>query len=99
MAKQKLKLQDKVKIKQAVVKWYLSHEGQSAYFPPNGILDKEQEKSHDKATMVMLLLAMDSDITGEVVDCHYVDIPQLENYRVLILGTEFNIEPKYLVKV
>lgn len=60
-------------------------------------MSKRHKVEHDKATTIMLTLGIKNDITGRVVAEHYVGTTD-ENYKVLILGRNFNIQPKDLRK-
>lgn len=95
--KQKFKIGDKVYLKESVIKWYLSDEGQEAFFPSSGKMDKDQELDHYLSTLVMLNLGIKNDIPGVVVAEHYVGT-ESENYKVDLLYITFNIEPKDLRK-
>lgn len=93
----KFKIGDKVRPKLNLIKWYLSDEGQSIFWPSSGILDPYQEIALDHANIAILSLAMDSSLVGEVVDHHHIN-SKSENFKVLILDQTFNIEPKNLVR-
>lgn len=95
--KNKFKIGDKVYLKESVIKWYLSDYGQEAFTPPSGKLDKQQELDHDLSTMIMLTLGIKNDIPGVVLAERYLGTTD-ENFKVLILGKTFNIEPKDLRK-
>ena len=95
--KSKFKIGDEVYLKESVIKWYLSNDGQEAFFPPSGMMSKSDEVEHNKATTIMLTLGIKNDITGRVVAEHYVGTTD-ENYKVYILGRNFNIQPKDLRK-
>ena len=95
--KSKFKIGDEVYLKESVIKWYLSNDGQEAFFPPSGVMSKNNELDHDEATTIMLTLGIKNDITGRVVAEHYVGTTE-ENYKVQILGRNFNIQLKDLRK-
>lgn len=95
--KSKFKISDEVYLKESVIKWYLSNDGQEAFFPPSGVMSKSDEVEHNKAVTTMLTLGIKNDISGVIIAEHYVGTIY-ENYKVLILGTTFNIKPKNLRK-
>ena len=96
--KSKFKVGDSVKLKMESIEWYLSEVGQSCYFPPSGILDKEQQKAYDNMITSMLTLAMDNTISGVITAHNWPNSKESENFRVKILNFEVNIEPSYLEK-
>lgn len=94
----KFKVGDTVRVKKDLIKWYLSDEGQDCFFPPSGVMNESQEKTHKAATVAMLSMAMDNSITGVITDHHH-PFTEMENFRVEVLDAQFNISPDDLIKV
>lgn len=91
------KIGDTVRPKLELIKWYLSDEGQNIFWPASGVLDAHQEYSLDNANIAMLSLLLDKDLSGKIVAHHHPNSTS-ENFKVEILSTTFNIEPKNLVR-
>jgi hypothetical protein len=93
----KFNLGDKVRPKLSLIRYYLSDEGQEMFYPPSGKLNKEQKKNLERSTKAMLAFAIEPKLYGEVVAHHWPN-STVENYKIEIYGTHFNIEPKNLIK-
>jgi hypothetical protein len=92
-----LQVGDKVFLKTSLIKWYLSKDGQSIFYPSSGVLNAYREQSLDLHNTVMLTLAMKNDIAGEVKRINWPGTSVM-NYRVEILGLSLNVEPRHLEK-
>lgn len=84
---------DSVIISARYVKFRLSNDGQECYFPPSGVLSREQELRRDKSTCAMLLLAMCPDIPGKIIRCNYPG-SDVENYVIDFMGVDFFVETR-----
>lgn len=93
----KFKVGDKVRLKQSLIKWYLSDEGQGIFYPPSGELNERDQLDLDINNTTMLCLAM-RPATGVVVRINHPDSAAM-NYRVEILGVPFNVGAEDLVRV
>ena len=96
--KPKFRVGDKVFLSEDIIKYKLSNEGLGNHFPPSGVLDDEQSAAYDKAVCTALTLAMDDGIYGTIIGHNYPG-EKVENFRILILGHSFLVEPKDLIKV
>jgi hypothetical protein len=91
----KFKIGDKVRPTRKCISWYLSEDGQSIWInPKTGYFDE----SHDTCMVAILSLLLDKDLYAEIV-AHNWPGKECENYRIHVLGAEFNIAPEDLRKV
>ena len=96
----RFKLGNKVRMTQALAKWYLSEEGQEIFFPPSGILDDRQEMDHDLCNIAVMSMLMEKSVVGEIVNS-WIDYgnPKDSVYRIEIMGAQFNVSPESLVRI